>query len=126
MKKFILFVEAGNIHKPRYTYRQVIYIFQLLNASFGYHMSFIFFWVRSGNFPANITNNANESITATKTCKCDDDCTMYGDCCFDRAKANIQNKDSIFRSTWQCKKFTSQVSNTLQLETYDHIKYLYY
>merc|ERR1712223_1117423 len=33
---------------------------------------------------------------------------MYGDCCFDRAKANIPNKDSIFRSTWQCKKFTSQ------------------
>ena len=42
-------------------------------------------------------------------CRCDDDCSVYGDCCFDKAKSNIQAKSSSFRNKWECRQFNENV-----------------
>ena len=55
----------------------------------------------------------NTTAIKSEICQCDEDCTMYGDCCFDRAKLNIKNKASTFHNKWECRHFTPNVSNIL-------------
>ena len=57
-----------------------------------------------------MSENPKEENSYAKICKCDEECTMYGDCCFDKAKEKIQNKASTFRSAWECRHFSKNVS----------------
>ena len=59
-----------------------------------------------------------------QVCQCDEDCIIYGDCCFDMAKSSIKDKASTFHNKWDCRNFTPNVSITLVVITKDFFIFL--
>ena len=61
-------------------------------------------------YSKNSTIGMNSERNSLQICQCDEDCIIYGDCCFDMAKSNMKDKASTFHNKWDCRTFTPNVS----------------